>query len=241
MTLVVAIKCKDGLVMASDGQAIGTAASGMIKHDMRKIFRIGSGSLLGASGTIGIIQKSLEIVQSFSEEFDKGINTELRRLIRGKLSELCIDAQNIHRQYYGSLDGAPIADIIICARDAAGKQRIWHIGKDGNDEYLDDVGYACTGSGDAFAYTILRGLDIKAFDMNTGKLIAYKAIRKAGDVGASGLGDPIDIWSVGDNGVAKRESAADMEVMTAAYSRLMQEETMLIKQISTSCGIKVGK
>ncbi|MDE1825752.1 MAG: hypothetical protein KGH77_01940 [Candidatus Micrarchaeota archaeon] len=240
MTLVTALKCKDGIVMASDGQATGNSAGGAIRYEMPKIHKIGN-ALYGASGTIGMIQKSLDVVRSFSGELGSGITVDLRRSVRNALLDLSIEAQNTHRRYYGSTEGAPLADIFICAKDGSGEQRIWHRGKDGNDEYLDGIGYGCTGGGDVFGYTMLKGIGVGRFGIEGGKLIAYKVIRNAIEVGAYGLGNPIDMWSMDEKGMIRRESKQDLEVIHAAYLRMSEEEAKLIKQLSSVMRNKVKK
>lgn len=234
MTLITALKCKDGIVMASDGQATGNSAGGPVRHEMTKIFKIGKNTLYGASGTIGMIQKSLEIVQEQSETFDDGITAKLRSSLRDRLLELSTEAQTIQKKYYGNSDGAPLADIIICTKDGSGEQRILHIGKDGNDEYLDSIGYACTGGGDVFGYTMLKNFEVKEFDVESAKLITYKIIRNAIEVGAYGLGYPIDIWSINSDGGVYRENEEDMKAIRDACLKLDEQEAKLIRQLSST-------
>lgn len=74
-------------------------------------------------------------------------------------------------------------------------KKIWRIGADGSDEFLEEVGYGCIGSGDVFAYTLLKNYKVKELDAEKGKLIVYRVIKEAIKVGAYGLGEPIDIWT----------------------------------------------
>lgn len=58
MTLIIALACKNGIVMASDGQATGGSARGPIRVPVQKIYKINEHVLFGASGSVGVVQKT---------------------------------------------------------------------------------------------------------------------------------------------------------------------------------------
>lgn len=58
MTLIVALACKNGIVVASDGQATGGSAGGPIRMPIQKIYPINSHVLFGASGSVGEIGRA---------------------------------------------------------------------------------------------------------------------------------------------------------------------------------------
>ena len=209
MTLIIAIKCKDGLVFASDGQATSFSSGGPIRQKCKKIYQLGE-LLVGASGSLGTIQRCRDCVNEYAisisenglnhiieEEFPGG---KIRRIpIRDKIRQLIFeinkDELERHEAFYGKAEGAPLADILIGLFDKkAGKFRIWHVTPDGGEELLDEIGYGCTGIGDVFAYPILRDYYTPDLDAIKAMLVAYRVIKDAIEVGAYGLGEPIDIW-----------------------------------------------
>jgi len=92
------------------------------------------------------------------------------------------------------------------------------IAPDCADEFLDEMGYACSGIGDTFAYTLLRNYYSSEMDIRKGKLVAYRVIRDAVDIGAYGLGEPVDIWIIKVNG--------DIQI-----SQLSENETMALNDV----------
>jgi 20S proteasome alpha/beta subunit len=231
MTLIIALNCKDGIVMASDGQATGYSAGGPIRHEVKKIFKIGENVIFGASGSIGTIQKSLEIIQAFSKDLSGGLTFNLKDRIRQKLFPLMKNELERHKTFHGEPDGAPIADILLCVLNQDGSCKIWHIAPDCSDELLDDIGYGCTGNGDVFAYTILKIFYVKDLDIERGKLIAYRVIKEAIEIGAYGLGGPIDIWSLDKKGQIKNATPEEIMALHDSYLSWKEAESELFKTL----------
>ncbi len=229
MTLVIALACKDGIVMASDGQVTGGSAGGYVRFHSQKIFKINDNVLFGASGNIGTIQRALAIVQAFSQQLMEEMDYQKMEQIRIELFKIYKNEIDRHKAFYKDTDvesikHAPISDIII-SKFKGDESFIWHISPDCSDELLQDIGYACTGSGDVFAYTILKNFNIKKLNVDRGKIIAFRVIKEAIEIGAFGLGEPIDIWTITDKGV-KRLSTEEIEALSETYSlwKKMEEE-----------------
>lgn len=104
------------------------------------------------------------------------------------------------------------------------------IAPDGLDEFLEEIGYGCVGSGDIFAYTLLKNYSVKELDIEKGKLIAYRVIKEAISVGAYGLGEPIDIWTTSGNDV-KQVSDEEIMALHTAYGVWLKMEQELFKEI----------
>ncbi len=56
MTLVLAIRCREGVVLASDGQATSDAAGQPTRSEVRKLFDLGGRIAWGAAGSVGLQQ-----------------------------------------------------------------------------------------------------------------------------------------------------------------------------------------
>lgn len=193
--------------MASDGQATGGSAGGPIRMPIQKIYPINSHVLFVASGSIGIIQKSKLVISSLSQELDREWDFNIMEKVRESLFGVYKNEVNRHKSFY---QGTPLedirnapADVLLCNFMKKGdteQKIIWHIAPDCSDEMLDEIGYGCTGSGDVFAHTLLKNYPIKELDVEKGKLVAYRVIKEAIEIGAYGLGEPIDIWTITEEG-----------------------------------------
>lgn len=208
MTLIIALACKNGIVMASDGQATGGSVGGPVRMPIKKIYPINNHVLFGASGSIGVIQKSRAIISSLSQELDKEWDFGLMEKVRQNLFNIYKNEINRHRAFYQGtpqedIENAPIADVLLCNFIKKGNSEqkiIWHIAPDCSDEMLDEIGYGCSGNGDVFAHTLLKNYPVKGLDVEKGKLVAYRVIKEAIEIGAYGLGEPIDIWAITEKG-----------------------------------------
>ena len=69
MTLIIGIKCKDGIVMGSDGAAtLGTMGQSTIVQPVRKLETISNTIILGVSGPVGIGQIFKGVIKKLWEE-----------------------------------------------------------------------------------------------------------------------------------------------------------------------------
>jgi 20S proteasome alpha/beta subunit len=211
MTLIIAIKCKDGLIFASDGQATSPSSGGPIRQRYKKIYKI-EDLLFGAAGTLGTIQRCAEEIKMFGRQISEGgLNTMIeertsdgkvaRVSVRDKIRQLIlsINMQELerHKAFHGSGEGAPLTNILIVFYDHGEKKfRIWHILPDGGEEFLEELGYGCIGIGDTFAHAFIKDYYSPDLSIEKGKALAYRIIKDAIEIGAFGLGEPIDIWTI---------------------------------------------
>lgn len=221
MTLVIALNCKDGIVMASDGQATVGSSGGPVRVEAEKIFGVNNTTLFGASGSVGNIQRSLEIIKSI-KELEGDWNSAVMDNVKQQLFSIYHSDLQRHITFYKTINPnqippPPIADVILTKLQENGEKIIWHVAPDCSGELLQDLGYACTGNGDIFAHTLLKGFQIKEIDVEQGKLLAYNTIKLGIEVGAYGLGEPIYIWTI-----EKTESKIEVK-------RLSNEEMMALK------------
>ena len=228
MTLVVALICNDGIVMASDGQVTLQSSGGPVRQSAIKIKRFGESILWSGSGEVGFIQKIDRALNGLPNESKKRSIEELRQQIIDIIYTQRHRALVRSRELHGKEEGdrkASYADTLFCAYEK-GKPKIIHITADAKDEDLEEFGYAASGIGDTFAYTLLRGRDIKSLSCDEGKVLAYKVIRESIDVGAFGLGEPIDIWVISETEVKGKE--------TIKICRVPEEEIAAIHDVYTS-------
>jgi 20S proteasome alpha/beta subunit len=196
MTLICALKCNNGIVIGSDSQASVQTAAGPIKHNIQKIHKIGKNTLFAASGTIGLIQKSKDIIESYSDILDGGLTNEVIGNIKNDVFLIVKEAKDKYQQYYNKTEGVPDIDILICGKDKTDKLRMWHISADTHDEFIDIVGVYCSGSADAFGYALTKSFMQSASNIESGKLIVYRVLLDAINSIGSGISGPIDVWYI---------------------------------------------
>jgi 20S proteasome alpha/beta subunit len=196
MTLVCAIKCSDGFVLGSDGQAGVHTMGGQIRHQIQKIYKIGKNSVFMASGTIGLIQKTIDVLNSYSEVLDAGFNSNTIELIKKDIFSIVKNAHDAYTQYHNKTEGAPTVDFLLCGMDDKRNLKMWHVAPDTHDEFIDVVGCYCSGSGETFGYSLLKCFMQPSQNIQMGELIMYRAIKESINSIASGVGHPIDIWYI---------------------------------------------
>ena len=219
--------------MASDGQATGGSAGGPIRMPIQKIFKINENVLFGAAGSIGVIQKCRDLTSSFSEKLEKNWNYEMMEELKRSLFNILKNEIDRHRVFYKGtphedIAHAPVADILLC-KFSDNQKIIWHIAPDCSDEKLDEIGYGCSGNGDVFAHTLLKNYLKEDIDIEKGKLIAFRVIKEAINIGAYGLGEPIDIWTITKEGT-KRIKQEEVMALGDSYKSWVETEREVFKK-----------
>jgi 20S proteasome alpha/beta subunit len=188
-----AIRCREGVVLASDGQATSEAAGQPTRQAVRKLFDIGGHVAWGVAGAVGL-QQALE--------------DELRRTttsaptaeeLRRRLAGLVIPVQQRALADWVSHPGAHPPDLacIFCWWQD-GRPWILSIPRTGSDHQFHDR-HAAIGTGDIFAdfaMVSVSHLETIALGLEEAKMVAFKAIADAIDVAAVFLGPPIQMYVV---------------------------------------------
>ena len=233
MTLIVALACKNGVVMGSDGQATTGSAGGPIRLPTTKIKVIGEDKLWGAAGMVGLIQKVAAAFASIPPELAVASldNPQLAVNIIQQAHKVRGEELQRHRSLYGANcdDQAGVCDILMV--EHKDKPRILHIGVDCSTENLDEFGYGCSGNGDVFAHAFLSLFPTATqCDVDKGALLVYRTIKRAIGVGAFGLGEPIDIWTVTSEG-AKQMTPAQMSAIRDALAVWEEVESKMFDRL----------
>ena len=198
MTLVLAIRCREGVVLASDSQATSDAAGQPTRHPVRKLFDVGGRIAWGAAGSVGL-QQALGDTLARRE----------RRLVedsdpRGALVDATIPIQQQALRDYVPHPGTQPPDLscIFCWWTADGP-RIFSVPRTGSDHQLHET-HAAVGTGDIFADFAMASIahfGTPALSLEQAKMVALKAIADAIDVAAVYLGHPIQMAVVTEAGV----------------------------------------
>ncbi len=159
-TTIVALKQKDSVAMAGDGQ-VTMGDSTVIKHTAKKIRRIYNGKV--AVGIAGSVADALTLSEKFEEKLEQ---------YGGNLKRASVElAQDWRRDKY-----LKKLDALMIAADKSGLLVI-----SGNGEVIEpDENLIAIGSGGFYAYAAAKAL-MENTDLPAGK-IAYKAIEIAASI-----------------------------------------------------------
>ncbi|MFP3132482.1 MAG: hypothetical protein RXQ77_04060 [Candidatus Nanopusillus sp.] len=187
-TTIVAIKFKNGVLIASDRQ---TTAGMMVYHNKtQKLHQITDNILMGAAGLVGDIQALVKILQS---------NLKLKYL-RSKNEPTAEEAANFLSTLMNYYKWFPFfSEVIIVGKDND-DYNIYSIDEAGGLEKFDN--FTSTGSGMVFALGVLETEYKENMSEEEAKELAKKAILAAikRDLG-SGYG--IEIWTLTKEGLKK--------------------------------------
>ncbi len=78
-----------------------------------------------------------------------------------------------------------------------------------------------------FAYALLQKYQGLALNMDRASLLAYKVLEEAIAVGAYGLGPPIDIWQINNDGI-KQLNDSEKAALEDASRALREAEVRLL-------------
>lgn len=196
MTLVLALRCREGIVLASDGQATTDAAGQPTRQPVRKLFDIGGRVAWGAAGSIGLQQTLLDELAACEHELLAGAPAcELRR----RLIEVVIPVQQRALQDFVPHPGSHPPDLscIFCWYEGS-QVRILSVPRTGSDHQLHER-HSAVGTGDIFAdfaMASIAHLGTVTMSLEQAKMVAYKAVADAIDVAAVYLGPPIQMYVV---------------------------------------------
>jgi len=229
MTVIAAIGCNDGVIIAADSAASDSEAGS--KQLCDKIRRIGTQPILyGVSGDVGLMQKisyNLEIMKNFDSSTPlKKIRKELRIAVIPELKE----AINLHVSYPQQGFQHPPCAIVLFIGVHNRTPWILEIERNGNDQCYDkNFGYFdAIGSGKPWAQAIFRPHLYNDRDLSTGKVQAFRVIDDSINIASAYLARPIRIHTIDLDGNVKEVDETEMKVLeeTCGVWRQIENESL---------------
>lgn len=203
MTLIVHIPAKNGIVMASDGQA--TTLTGL-KITCKKIHKLNDSCIWGAAANhLTLVERVEERIATLSER-EKSLQ-ELCPILRDIIPR-CVEELSTGLQ-------PPPPNIQPYAAQFAFLEyrdypRILYIMQDGTADWPPNVPLAI-GSGTPFALALLRKYhSAEKLDIELAKILAYKIVAETIEV-TEGVGPPIDVWQLPPAKNLTREELTGLE------------------------------
>ena len=213
MTLIVALPVNEGIVIASDGQV----TIGAVRDTAQKIYSLSPSCAWSAAGELALIQR-------VEENLNAALSTpQLLRDSRPAVSQAVKQAvtsllnEDFRTQYIGANPEALLTlhpGEFVFAESTGSGERVLQVQINGTSDWVTDRPLAI-GSGSPFAYALLGKYDLSKVSLLKAKILAMKVIQEAIDVGAYGLGPPLQMYELsGGNakGIAPTEIAALSDV-----------------------------
>ena len=203
-TTTLALKCKDGIVLAADKRATSGYLISHKKFD--KILSITDNISVTVAGTVSDVQLLAKYIRA--ELKLKLIRTERECSVKEAANLLSMMVYNNIRKL-SLIPG--ISHFLIGGKDESGFH-IYDLAPDGSIVDVDD--YTTSGSGSVMVYGVLETLYDKKISVEEGVKLALKSINAAvqRDIAS---GDGIDIVSITKDGVKKvlsKEISTKIEV-----------------------------
>ncbi len=191
-TTTIALRCKDGIVLAADKRA--TAGNLIANKWVDKIFPIEDYMALTTAGTVSDVQLLLKLIKA---------EIRLKKLRTNKNVSVKESANLLAGMVYSNIRKMSmipgISHFLFAGADRTGLQ-IYDIYPDGSISEADD--YLASGSGSVFAYGVLETLYEEGLSVEEGKSLAIKSLNAALQRD-SASGNGIDIVVVTSSGVEK--------------------------------------
>uniref|UniRef100_A0A7V4LCS1 Uncharacterized protein n=1 Tax=Desulfobacca acetoxidans TaxID=60893 RepID=A0A7V4LCS1_9BACT len=221
MTLILAIPALDGVVLASDGQV----TTGLVRAPGKKIHALNTTAAWAASGELAVIQRVSERLGTLPLRPLTHLRDDLGQVVKQCITEIInldFRAGFFAQDPEGLLKLHP-ADFVFA--EFTGNPQILHITVDGVPEWIE--GPFASGSGDLFAYALLRKYQGHNLSLHQANVLAYKVMEEAVSVDAYGLGPPIDVWDVTSRGAINLGEEA-IAALAAAAAALREKEINLL-------------
>jgi proteasome beta subunit len=232
MTLILALACADGIVMASDSQATFSTTGQPVKQPMEKIRCLASCALWGGAGDVGLLQKIGYALESLDESRLSSPIKELRPVLFNTVRPAMVEAVQAFIPV-GPNPQPPIVDLLFCGY-CGDDPWILEITRTATDVQHEEIGFAAIGSADIFPYFALTSLahyGVRQRSTAEGQLIAYRVLDDAINTAAYGIGGRVQICIVdrppgaGQPAKARRLSLDELRALQEAVTGWKRTES----------------
>ncbi|BBY43523.1 proteasome protein [Mycolicibacterium celeriflavum] len=195
MTVVLALRCADGLVMASDSQI--TDPERGLSYPAQKLHPLGERAAWGGSGSRAVLY---DLEQIFDNEPDAIMEApDVGRALQGRvLPVLEHHYKNFIADVPAGKPGATPATYVLAAGYAGGEPFIIDIDPHGLIGHYEELGFHAVGSGSPMAqqaHALLAHFGMADRDVNYGVVAALRVL-DALDASSPSVGGPMDICRI---------------------------------------------
>lgn len=232
MTLVMGIRCTNGVVVAADSAS--TDLDGGTKQATTKIHQVGQlPMLVGTSGDIGLIQKVREaLVDAASSLGNKGTLKSLRQELRRFHAAEMKESNNYYVPQPGLPYNAPAAVLLIIGV-LKGEPYVIEIDQTATDTNYDMSmgGFYAIGSGKTIAQALFRPhlFNTETRTLEVGKVLAHRVLSDAIDLASMFLAHPISMYTVSLDGSIRSVDTDELKALESTCSVWRELESDSLK------------
>lgn len=201
MTLAIALRCKDGIVVVTDGKVTRAStayrAIARIWQRADKAIVVPPRVLMTGAGEVATLREVARTIAALPEaERAKGLAALVPAARDAMVRER---AAGLAR--YAKLHGpeaarelAPRAFAILCEADP--EPRIVYVSEEGDVEDQTAYGYAVAGSGDLTVHVRLQEWDTSTLPLDQVAVLGYGLVKDTVEAGTFHVSDPVSVWSI---------------------------------------------
>lgn len=195
MTVVLAVRCIDGLVMASDSQVTDSVRG--LSYPAQKLHALGRHAAWGGSGSRAVLY---DLEQIFDAEPDTIVEAaDIGHALQERvLPVLKRHYTNFITDVPGGKPGATPATYVLAAGYAGGKPFIVDVDPHGLIGHYEETGFQAVGSGSPMAqqaYALLAHFQMGERGVDYGVVAALRVL-DALDTSSPSVGGPMDICRI---------------------------------------------
>jgi hypothetical protein len=220
MTLILALPCRDGIVLASDGKVQRFTDGQWTSYTAQKIFKFGKNKLWGCAGAEPDLKKFEKKINNLSDE-EKGISLADEEHL-GFLDKFAnCDEETARRKECSEFLVVEYTKYPMAWRRTADTmQGVFY---NGSDKLFDGFSSLGVGSGQLVAEIVLRNINYQLI-LEEGVLAAYRILKEAIKMGNFRVGEPIDIWTIRRGKVKHIEKETEINRIKESYGTLLAGE-----------------
>jgi len=208
LTLVIAIRCSDGAVIASDSRR--TREPGSIGTECTKVFSARGAMTWGWSGSEGMAQEfTLRLMRKAASPLNREAGT---RALAGAISELRRDLGDGMDAFTALVAWRPpgYSSGAVVRKVFSGTQSVFV-------EDFDAIGFAKARDLASFALSSMRFVDLRGIEVEQAKIVAYKVMNDVISVDLETVGGAVQMASI-DSAGADVLDAQEIEAIRDAVA-----------------------
>lgn len=229
MTIVIALSCSDGVVMASDSQAVEMAAG--VRWNVQKIFQLSNTAVWGGTGESQTISEIDRALQAVRPQIDGG--ADLIQLLPIAINPVLRRRYATFIQAPGTQQTSPATGSLACGYDPRRGGWIVEVDHHCISSSYADRGFHAVGSAAGFALlgsALLAHFRPAERPLSQGRLIAYRVIDAAIQTSMFGVGGGIQMWYVDTDGV-HQVGEGDLAEIKSLVGGWQDEEGKLLDRV----------
>jgi hypothetical protein len=232
MTLIAALRCREGVVLCSDSQQTRGARGRRLARSARKVYEPRRGLLLAAAGAQDVAQEfSLRLQRSGGSPMagDRlALKSQLQAFLRELREDPGIEGRSDHVEF-----------LLAWWPRQVRKPVALHLLSAGAAEWVDGWAFGGMALGieiASFAVSSMRYIDPQRLTLDQAKLVALKVLRDTIETSVEGIGGDAQIGTVGRAGVSVI-GAAEMRRLHDAVDLWEARCAELLRERALSCSV----